>query len=113
LKEDQPGTEFHEGWNTRYITDFARSVRVYVRGNEFTRQLDYFVDAILERKVDNLAGFGGGHETDVLMDKITIDAASVVNSETLQPGSRPTVTGSPSKPSFWKKISKRMGTKHA
>lgn len=113
LKEDPPQNGFHEGWNTRYITDFARSVRVYVRGNEFTRQLDYFVDAILERQVDNLAGFSEGHETDVLMEKITIDAASVANSETLQPSTRQTVTGSPSKPSFWKKISKRMGTKHA
>ncbi|WP_319405960.1 Gfo/Idh/MocA family oxidoreductase [uncultured Desulfosarcina sp.] len=113
LKEDQPQIGFHEGWNTRYITDFARSVRVYVRGNEFTRQLDYFVDAILERKVDNPAGFSEGHETDVLMDKITIDAASVANPGTLQPDAPPTVTGLSSKPSFWKKISKRMGTKHA
>ena len=46
LKKDRDELGFNKGWNTRYITDFAKSVRVYVRGNEFTRQLDYFVECI-------------------------------------------------------------------
>jgi len=46
LKEADSKNGFDKGWNTRYITDFAKSVRFYVRGNEFTRQLDYFIDCI-------------------------------------------------------------------
>jgi predicted dehydrogenase len=113
LKADQPQNGFHEGWNTRYITDFARSVRVYVRGNEFTRQLDYFVDAILDKKIENLAGFSEGYATDVLMDKIVLDAAATAEPVSNQPGAHPVLAGPPRKPSIWGKIFKRMGTNHA
>ena len=85
-----------------------------MRGNEFTRQLDYFVDAILDKKMDNLAGFAGGHATDVLMDKIMIDAAvNCSNRERCHRAHTRRLAGSSHKPSFWEKIFKRMGTKHA
>lgn len=74
LREPSPEYGFNEGWNTRYITEFAESVRFYVRGNEFTRQLDYFVDCIEKKKFDNTASFLEGHKTDSVMEDITRDA---------------------------------------
>ena len=72
---DEPFREgFHKGWNTRYITDIAESVRIYVRGNEFTRQLDYFVDCILRQQPAARSDFEEAFKTDVLMDKITRNA---------------------------------------
>jgi predicted dehydrogenase len=75
LKKAHQGNGFDQGWNTRYITDFAKSVRFYVRGNEFTRQLDYFVDCIERGVTDNVASFAEGLKTDILMEDITEDAA--------------------------------------
>ena len=75
LKEADQANGFHQGWNTRYITDFAKSVRFYVRGNEFTRQLDYFVDCIEQKRTDNVASFAEALKTDVVMEEITKDAA--------------------------------------
>lgn len=109
LREALPHNGFHEGWNTRYITDFAKSVRVYVRGNEFTRQLDYFVDAILNQQLDNLAGFAAGHKTDVLMDKIVADASLTASAQAPNRGGTPILADSANKPSFWHNLLQRMG----
>lgn len=75
LKKEDKSRGFHKGWNTRYITDFAQAVRFYVRGNEFTRQLDYFVDGILENRSENIASFYEAYDTDFVMDQITRDAS--------------------------------------
>ena len=45
---------FARGWNTRYITDFAAPVRFYVRGFEYTRQLDCFIDSIVTYRDTNI-----------------------------------------------------------
>jgi len=64
---------FTEGWNQRYITDFVEPVRFYVRGFEFTRQLDYFVDCICGRQHCEVASFARGLETDVVIAQIRRD----------------------------------------
>jgi predicted dehydrogenase len=74
LKEPDPENGFREGWNTRYITDFAKSVRFYVRGNEFTRQLDYFINCIEEGQTNNISSFAEALKTDIIMEEITQDA---------------------------------------
>lgn len=69
LKNATPQYGFQKGWNTRYITDFAQSVRFYVRGNEFTNQLDYFIENIREGKNDNISSFAEAFKTDcTIMD---------------------------------------------
>jgi hypothetical protein len=74
LKEPDCKNGFHKGWNTRYISDFGGSVRFYVRGNEFTSQLDYFVDCIQKGEVDNISSFAEAHKTDVVMEELVHDA---------------------------------------
>ncbi len=75
LKEPDPANGFLKGWNTRYITEFAKNVRFYLRGNEFTTQLDYFVDCIKGGVKDNVSGFSEAVNTDILMEHIRQDAA--------------------------------------
>ncbi|KAF0219936.1 MAG: oxidoreductase domain-containing [Geobacteraceae bacterium] len=74
LREAAPAHDLFEGWNTRYITDFAESVRFYVRGNEFTRQLDSFVECIKQKKPETIANFAEALKTDMVMEEITLDA---------------------------------------
>ena len=100
MREANEQYGFEVGWNTRYITDFAKSVRFYVRGNEFTRQLDYFVDCIEKSNLNNIAGFSAAQKTDVVMDEITKDASITLSKIKL------TNTGS-DRPSLMKKTAKR------
>ena len=51
---------FRKGWNTIYITDVFRPVPFYVRGNEFTRQLYHFADAIKSGNPETLCSFTDG-----------------------------------------------------
>jgi len=69
-----PLPEFQAGWNTRYVTDFAEPVRFYLRGYEFTRQLDYFVDCVLGGRAADMCSFADGFATDRLMERIVEDA---------------------------------------
>lgn len=64
---------FTQGWNQRYITDFVEPVRFYVRGFEFTRQLDYFIDCILENRPSDVCSFEHGLETDTVIERIQKD----------------------------------------
>jgi predicted dehydrogenase len=74
LKDPNKTYRFSKGWNTRYITDFAKSVRFYVRGNEFTSQLDYFIDHIEQGETANVCSFSEAFKTDILMENIREDA---------------------------------------
>ncbi len=74
LKEEKDEYGFTKGWNTLYVTDFARPVRFYVRGGEFTSQLDYFIDCILNGVQGEVCNFEDGFATDMIMDSIFSDA---------------------------------------
>jgi len=65
---------FSQGWNERYVTDFAEPCRFYLRGFEFTRQLDHFVDCICGRQQGGIASFAQGLETDSVIAQIRRDA---------------------------------------
>ena len=108
LKEPNTDYGFHEGWNTRYITDFAKNVRFYVRGNEFTRQLDYFIDCIKESRFDNISSFEEAHKTDVIMENIRQDAARSLTMEAAEPMASP-ILANPGETSLWKKFSNLIG----
>jgi predicted dehydrogenase len=113
LKEDNPENGYHKGWNNRYITDFAKSVRVYLRGNEFTRQLDSFVDAIANGEYDTLSGFKDAYQTDLLMDKIRMDAQSIESSQNTGYIKSDETSDDKGKLSFWKTILERLGLNNA
>jgi predicted dehydrogenase len=76
FRED-PGIDgLSQGWNQKYVTDFYEPVRFYVRGFEFTRQLDYFVDCVKNVQPALICSFKDGFQTDVLIDRIRQDAES-------------------------------------
>jgi predicted dehydrogenase len=104
LKDADQNKGFHKGWNTRYITDFAKSVRFYVRGNEFTRQLDYFVDCIEQGRTENISSFAEALKTDIVMEKITKDASCSLETENSEPLSTPVLAKELRQPSIWRKL---------
>jgi predicted dehydrogenase len=72
LREASGG--FESGWTTRYITDFGGPVRFYVRGNEFTAQLDDFIGCIQQGRQSKCT-FADALETDRMIAGIIEDAA--------------------------------------
>jgi len=66
---------YQSGWNVRYTTDLTESVWFYVRGEEYSAQLDYFVQAIVgERPTDNVNSFSSALMTDKVIAMIISDA---------------------------------------
>ena len=74
MKESNGTSGFHEGWNTIYITDLAKGVRFYLRGNDFTRQLDYFIKNISNSVYENISDFKQANITDQLIELIRNDS---------------------------------------
>jgi predicted dehydrogenase len=69
LKGDDIPEGYSKGWNIKYVTDLTKEVDFYLRGEEYSAQVDYFIKAI-EGKVRNVKNT---FESALLTDK-TIDA---------------------------------------
>lgn len=74
LKEAQPEQGFEKGWNIRYITDLADSVNYYLRGEEYSKQIDHFVENVLHRRPGSLNTFEQGLYTDKVIEMIIDNA---------------------------------------
>lgn len=75
LKEEIEGTEFTKGWNLRYLPELATPIRFYVRGYEYTRQLDYFIDSIIGKVPCTMCTFENGLLADSVTELIIRDFA--------------------------------------
>jgi predicted dehydrogenase len=65
------------GWNVRYTTELTKPVWFYVRGEEYSAQLDYFVRAIVSGSRQNINSFASAAETDRVLAMIREGAESV------------------------------------
>jgi scyllo-inositol 2-dehydrogenase (NADP+) len=69
----RPGAEFDgypTGWTVRYITDLQAPVSFYLRGEEYSAQVEAFVDAIRGRVPETASTFATASETDRIIDLI-------------------------------------------
>lgn len=64
LKEDLQIPGYLKGWNIKYITDLQEGVDFYLRGEEYSAQMDYFIQAILRKVPNNINTFAGAANTD-------------------------------------------------
>lgn len=104
LKDTDGDNGFNKGWNTRYLTDLSRGVRFYVRGNEFTRQLDYFVDCAEKKQSENIASFSEAHKTDMAIELIRKDALRISNEAGIGAGTESRSSTTASGTSAWRRL---------
>ena len=72
----EPPAGYEQGWNVRYTTDLTEPVWFYVRGEEYSAQLDYFVRCIEEKRAaDNVNSFSAAMMTDKVIAMMIADAA--------------------------------------
>lgn len=65
---------FPAGWTVRYTTDLTPPVWYYLRGEEYSAQIDGFVRAAKARDLENLNSFASALETDRVVAMLIRDA---------------------------------------
>lgn len=66
---------YKEGWNVRYTTELTQPVDFYIRGEEYSAQLDYFVKCIETKAAENVNSFESATETDQVIAMMIADAS--------------------------------------
>jgi predicted dehydrogenase len=65
---------YEHGWNVRYTTELTEPVGFYLRGEEYSAQVDHFVERVREGRVDGVNGFESAAATDRVIAMMIADA---------------------------------------
>jgi predicted dehydrogenase len=74
LKEEDTSEKLGKGWTIKYITDFAIPVNFYLRGEEYSAQIDNFINCIITKKQTDVNSFEQGLYTDKVIEFIIEDS---------------------------------------
>ncbi|MGO9960566.1 MAG: Gfo/Idh/MocA family protein [Solirubrobacteraceae bacterium] len=66
--------EYRPGWNVRYTTDLTPPVWYYLRGEEYSGQVDGFIKAVMSRDTSGPNSFGAAVSTDRVIAMMSADA---------------------------------------
>lgn len=92
LRETHPALpELGKGWTIRYTTDLTEEVWYYLRGEEYSAQIDYFASSVKQRRVTGQNTFRSALDVDRVVDMIT--GAGLIGRPA--PPLQPTANGSP------------------
>jgi predicted dehydrogenase len=79
LRRGAPAIEgYRTGWNIRYTTELTRPVAYYLRGEEYSAQMDAFVARVGRRETHGTNSFRSGVDTDRAIELIVQDADRVI-----------------------------------
>ncbi|BBO81297.1 oxidoreductase [Desulfosarcina ovata subsp. sediminis] len=68
-----PNNVYEKGWNMRWVTDLSPEVGFYLRGEEYSAQIEYFFDCIKNLTNDNVNSFECAHTTDCVVNMLRTD----------------------------------------
>lgn len=77
LRHKNNTNNLSSGWNIKYTTELTKPVWYYLRGEEFSAQMDYFIDQVRTKSQKNMNSFASAAETDLVIDMIKQDAISL------------------------------------
>lgn len=98
LREDAKVPEgYEEGWNVRYTTELTKPVWFYLRGEEYSAQIDYFAQSIKMRRLDGENSFATALDADRVVARLLDDASGAA----VSPGRPPRQA---SRPSVWSRL---------
>lgn len=64
LKEEKAEEGLSKGWTIKYITDLTNPVDFYLRGEEYSAQIDYFIQNIKNKQLGQINTFAQALNTD-------------------------------------------------
>ncbi|HVY76439.1 MAG TPA: hypothetical protein VG890_16530, partial [Puia sp.] len=70
FKEEVNLPGYNKGWNIKYVTDVTEQVDFYLRGEEYSAQIDYFIRAVSGETPNLINTFQSAWETDCAIDYI-------------------------------------------
>ena len=70
LKQEKIACDYTKGWTIKHINDFQEEVDYYLRGEEYTAQIDHFIKAIQQEVPNELNNFESAFQTDKVIDLI-------------------------------------------
>jgi predicted dehydrogenase len=79
------------GWSVKYAPELAEDVWYYLRGEEYSSQIDHFVQAIKAKRTDTRSTFRSATATDAVI-------ASIIRDAEARPTSVVTASDAPQKP---------------
>ncbi|WP_162417078.1 Gfo/Idh/MocA family protein [Cyclobacterium roseum] len=74
LKEAISKEGLNKGWNIKYLTDLTENVDFYLRGEEYSSQLDHFIACIKDAGTENKSSFKNATVTDEMITKLLENA---------------------------------------
>ncbi|HTF27721.1 MAG TPA: Gfo/Idh/MocA family oxidoreductase [Flavitalea sp.] len=72
---------YSKGWNVKYLTELTPNVDFYLRGEEYSSQLDYFIEAVYKKTPNTINTFQSAWQTD---NVISLIKENVLNLESLK-----------------------------
>jgi predicted dehydrogenase len=70
-----PGITLKEGWTISYTTELTEGAYYYLRGEEYSAQIDHFVQCIREGRKETISSFASAVATDDVAAMMVRDAA--------------------------------------
>jgi len=64
FKDNDCPAGYTKGWNIRYVTDLTTEVDYYLRGEEYSAQLDYFIKTVQGKVPNSINSFESAWLTD-------------------------------------------------
>jgi predicted dehydrogenase len=61
---------YSKGWNIKQINQLSNDVNFYLRGEEYSSQIDYFIDTLEGKKPNNVNTFESAWVTDNVIEQI-------------------------------------------
>ena len=75
LRDPMPTADLKAGWTVRYTTDLTEEVWYYLRGEEYSAQIDHFVKACLAKDMNTRSTFRTALDTDLVAAAMVRDAS--------------------------------------
>lgn len=75
LTYNNPEEKLQKGWNIKYLTDLLEPIQFYLRGEEYSLQIEYFFKCIEKGETtNNVNSFAEALKTDIVIDMIIKNA---------------------------------------
>ena len=76
LKDDNKAMGLSRGWTVKNITSLTQNVNFYLRGEEYSSQIDYFIECVKGGNTENVSSFESASETDEVIALLLNDKTS-------------------------------------
>lgn len=76
LIEDNTYSGFSKGWTVKDITSLTPTVNFYLRGEEYSSQIDHFIECIITKNLKNKSSFENASQTDEVIQLLLKDTTS-------------------------------------